>query len=676
MARLGAIAENIALLALLNPKEPVPENPIPSKFIDDGRASHFILSFEDERRTAEAFAILLSNTDNPRKVGAVCVEQSLDGHSLTIRTAVNAGPQTDRKDAFARITSALRKASCSEPLKKQEDVLLNEIIGACQLRLLGRLRSRHAKSSRQSGRVQFIHKLRDNLKLLDWDQNPPKDIDFYWQQVDSLIDLFGDLESLPPRDARSESGRAILNDIIRRVGRVLRPIDTRSILNNPSHPRYDMIRSLNKLHQYRHAARYLLSAARKFHAFHDLRIEEVKPFGESKTGAESLSVRRGLFSRSLTSRRQKNFVRLVQEQSGKSLSQIEQELQKHPELDKRVHAEIQLLFHYECQMNTVTQPRVIVSNKQACLLCDLLIKTHGGFYTPSSHGTLYPRWRIPRSDEVSFPTPAKARMVQCLDQFNRALETKIKKFAAQKCVIPNAPESVIFRSYNHSTSSTVPTPTTAGKGSEGNPEVPINRGFPSARTSIRSRVSSISTKLPASTIEDDETKSSRPLRSPVQSDTTPCPCPPKPKRALSLSSSQTYAQSALKQPRILTRGVPTTYTMSPGSVAQFQAPRIHLDLSYEQACALEGSSLSPSCTSARSALIPSTAEAHEDLTLQVEWLDAENTKLGGLLERIVDIAFPWARKRRKIADGALFKGHGLVFVNKDNAVSLKAIGPG
>ncbi|KMU84223.1 hypothetical protein CIHG_02009 [Coccidioides immitis H538.4] len=531
MARLGAIAENIALLALLNPREPVPENPIPSKFIDDGRASHFILSFEDERRTAEAFAILLSNTDNPRKVGAVCVEQSLDGHSLTIRTAVNAGPQTDRKDAFARIISALRRASCSEPLKKQEDVLLNEIIGACQLRLLGRLRSRHAKSSRQSGRVPFIHKLRDNLKLLDWDQKQPKDIDFYWQQVDSLIDLFGDLEAfhLVMQD-QNKGGQFLTISYVVLGG-------------------YDMIRSLNKLHQYRHAARYLLSAARKFHAFHDLRIEEVKPFGESKTGAESLSVRRGLFSRSLTSRRQKNFVRLVQEQSGKSLSQIEQELQKHPELDKRVHAEIQLLFHYECQMNTVTQPRVIVSNKQACLLCDLLIKTHGDFYTPSSHGTLYPRWRIPRSDEVSFPTPAKARMVQCLDQFNRALETKIKKFAAQKCVIPNAPESVIFRSYNHSTSSTVPTPTTAGKGSEGNPEVPINRGFPSARPSIRSRVSSISTKLPASTIEDDETKSSRPLRSPVQSDTTPCPCPPKPKRALSLSSSQTYAQSRVVRRR-------------------------------------------------------------------------------------------------------------------------------
>lgn len=111
MAPLGAIAENIALLELLDSREEYSENFVPPKFLDQNHASRYALSLEDERRTAEAFAILLTNTDDCTKVGAVCVEQPTHGRGLVIRTAVSKGSQENRKDAFVRITTALKKAS-------------------------------------------------------------------------------------------------------------------------------------------------------------------------------------------------------------------------------------------------------------------------------------------------------------------------------------------------------------------------------------------------------------------------------------------------------------------------------------------------------------------------------------------------------------------------------------
>lgn len=61
----------------------------------------------------------------------------------------------------------------------------------------------------------------------------------------------------------------------------------------------------------------------------------------------------------------------------------------------RIHAEVQLLVHCDRYLHGL-KPRVICSNKEACFLCDLVIKTHGKFYTPYSHGRLYPGWRLPK----------------------------------------------------------------------------------------------------------------------------------------------------------------------------------------------------------------------------------------------------------------------------------------
>jgi hypothetical protein len=66
------------------------------------------LTFEQEQRTAEAFALLLATTDNRNAIGAVCVEEQLDGSGFIVRTAVNSGSQDKRLDTFRRLFNAAR----------------------------------------------------------------------------------------------------------------------------------------------------------------------------------------------------------------------------------------------------------------------------------------------------------------------------------------------------------------------------------------------------------------------------------------------------------------------------------------------------------------------------------------------------------------------------------------
>jgi hypothetical protein len=70
------------------------------------------------------------------------------------------------------------------------------------------------------------------------------------------------------------------------------------------------------------------------------------------------------------------------------------------EVHKKVHAEVQLLYHYAQHTKNDLKPRILCSNEEACDLCYLFITVHGQFHTPRSHGNFYPEWRLPRMDEV------------------------------------------------------------------------------------------------------------------------------------------------------------------------------------------------------------------------------------------------------------------------------------
>jgi hypothetical protein len=107
--------------------------------------------------------------------------------------------------------------------------------------------------------------------------------------------------------------------------------------------------------------------------------------------------------------------------------------------ESKVHAEVQIVCHYELHPATI-RPRVIRSSKDACYLCNLLIQIHGKYYIPRTHGILYPGWRL-------LPVPGLNSVHR---QLNRTLEARIRdallKFFSSggSPVMQNRNESAVF----------------------------------------------------------------------------------------------------------------------------------------------------------------------------------------------------------------------------------------
>ena len=84
-----------------------------------------------------------------------------------------------------------------------------------------------------------------------------------------------------------------------------------------------------------------------------------------------------------------------------------------------VHAEIQILVHYELTSPSLV-PRAIGVSKEACFLCDTFIHAHGRFSITGAHRQMFNEWTVPDLKEYDWPT---------ISHFRRALSvvcTKVK----------------------------------------------------------------------------------------------------------------------------------------------------------------------------------------------------------------------------------------------------------
>jgi len=102
--------ENIALLSHFTKymEEPTTNQP-PWRIDDEGPAgSERQLTLEEERRTAEVFALLLSTNNDPYRVGAVCIQETREIGSFIVRSATNSGSQDERRTIFSRLINAAR----------------------------------------------------------------------------------------------------------------------------------------------------------------------------------------------------------------------------------------------------------------------------------------------------------------------------------------------------------------------------------------------------------------------------------------------------------------------------------------------------------------------------------------------------------------------------------------
>ncbi|KAF2759569.1 hypothetical protein EJ05DRAFT_302521 [Pseudovirgaria hyperparasitica] len=445
----GPLSENIGLLAQFGKVLARPTTNVPQTILleQDSRGYVRALSFRQELRTAEAFALLLSTTHDYKKVGAVCIEEDSLENRFIVRSAVNLGEQKQRKQTFDRLLQAGRK---SAELGDSSGILvLDAAVETNHKRILGRLRSKHGPKSPVRS---LISRLDEELKVA----RPLGDTTTMTklrQSVQRLSSNFRSFEALPRVIAHGIDGRVAIRKILLIIHAdfdfgAFHDLQSR---HRPRHP--DLEKKLRKLSQYVSTSQHI---ARIIRRHSNWKFAEVLngPYANKIGGAQPEGT--GLLTRSLSSKKTKEreqFEVALGTSLNKKCAAVQAIVYEGCNLECKVHAEVQIIYHYLQNPQVTVLPRVIASNKKACYLCDLFSKTHGVYYIPKTHGRLYPKWRLPETDELILTKQTKKISRGIVSNFSKAVEEVIK----QKCQlrmarIPQPSESSAFRSGSNTAS--------------------------------------------------------------------------------------------------------------------------------------------------------------------------------------------------------------------------------
>ena len=105
-----------------------------------------------------------------------------------------------------------------------------------------------------------------------------------------------------------------------------------------------------------------------------------------------------------------------------------------------VHAEVQLLVLFELSLPD-PPPRAIGASKEACFLCDSLVRAHGRFRVSKAHRQTYPDWTVPDLQEYTWETIKRLRA--CLRQVVQDVSNEVQRARNQKASRPPPHQSSV-----------------------------------------------------------------------------------------------------------------------------------------------------------------------------------------------------------------------------------------
>lgn len=283
----------------------------------------------------------------------------------------------------------------------------------CRERILSRLGSGKAKTAQKRGRKRFIGLILKQFLETPWlakvkKYNPSilsSDLDKCHFRTEGLIEHLYEFECM---DAPKDED---LVELIRHVSRFMRKVRLRTLLDClEDRDMHDLARErlhscLSKVARYRESARFLCAEVKKTPLLGNIMIEQVRlseqafrtpPSTKAVQSVESILVR--------LSHQDKLFrvgdlpLWTRKEVLGGNGNHFSNEVKEKLQMSK-IHAEVQVLAHYENAGPGIIPPRIIASSKDACYLCNTLISLHGKFSVPKTHGKLYPGWRLPMTTE-------------------------------------------------------------------------------------------------------------------------------------------------------------------------------------------------------------------------------------------------------------------------------------
>ena len=323
-----------------------------------------------------------------------------------------------------------------------EPKLLRDIVELDYDRIVSRLRSKHAAAtSKTQGKQPLVSFL--NTTMLDPSIIQKKGIllSNLRSLINQLLLASNAFEHRAHNSAEEKESVELLIEVISQAYRLSIREDLRLALATSS--RIDpglkdfFPKALKKLGRYFCACKDIINAARshEFSRFKQVTVE-VLPTASGQSKIPRLTsnfddVLSRVTNRTSTTRKNRGYQYGPLNGVERDFNSLCQSQGQHC----KVHAEIQLLLFYDAHPE-LPAPRFLCSSKTACYLCDLLIKTHGHFITPSTHGTLYEKWRVPSlPDHVTIDPNVIGRL-------NTALEHKIiSVLKARRVSMPSRDES-------------------------------------------------------------------------------------------------------------------------------------------------------------------------------------------------------------------------------------------
>lgn len=193
--------------------------------------------------------------------------------------------------------------------------------------------------------------------------------------------------------------------------------------------------ALRKLGRYTTASGFLVRIARRLPIFKNIRVKGRSSsdwLTDSRLVADANASLTHALGRILPVETAQTTTQLLNNQVaayyGKPIDWIEANFKDRLRQACTVHAEIQLVLHYEVHPVKVL-PRMISSSKSACFLCNLFVSLHGTFCLPRTHGVLYDQWTLPH-------WTGNKTLAKIIVQINDALEEQIKSKLQQHRMSP------------------------------------------------------------------------------------------------------------------------------------------------------------------------------------------------------------------------------------------------
>lgn len=538
-----------------------------------------------------------------------------------------------------------------------------------QARLFIRLRSKHAPPSRRAKGPPIITHLQKFSEKVSLGKTRTKRFLALQEAISSLSKDFDALERLSGTGVNSTS--QILKEILVKTSslnfsKLVEFLSTVPPKESPwsNTPYVRVVRKFRKLAQYISAEQHLRYMIRRFPNW---QIQEANdgPYTEHPDGAEPDDAI-GLFTRMLTkstAKQRKTFMRNLETRTGKNQGVIDRRINELISLENRVHAEIQLLYHYEQDQKVKLRPRILSSSKEACYLCHLFITTHAKFHTQRSHGNLYPEWRLPRFDELQLSKDAEREMKQVIGKFSQAIEMQILSYLLQQPQRRQDPsESSVFLPGVYS-------PSIVSVPGENNLVV-VEEASAGVESHHRHQDSGIAFAQPVQPAVVDSAKSSFMTKPEPESSTPHHPLPSSESSSSSslLLSNRPDSISGRKPaypdlapgeaPYLLVRGKPIEIRIYRGSSVRFHTPEINCEFEYEVIPSKKTSSKQKATTT-----------DHAIVILCVEWLSADATSLNNA--QIIDVTTP-SLETDEIYGNGIFTEHGLVMLGKGCSIMMRA----